>query len=172
MSGVSETTNNTAAAGEQNNEQSQGDGKGFEAITSQEDLDRILTQRLARERSKFADYDELKAKAAKLADIEESTKSEAQKTAERIAALEAANAEAVSKALRAEVANAKGVPTELLKGSTQEELEASADALIAFRGEQKPGTPRPDPSQGAQITPHALNGDPLLADLKSKLGIS
>ena len=40
----------------------------FEPITSQEQLDGILKGRLARERekatAKFADYDELKAKAA------------------------------------------------------------------------------------------------------------
>ena len=36
---------------------------------------------------------------------------------------------------RAEVAAAKGIPANLLSGSTQEELEAAADALIAFKGE-------------------------------------
>lgn len=40
------------------------------------------------------------------------------------------------KANRAEVAAEKGIPAELLSGSTREELEASADALIAFKGDQ------------------------------------
>jgi hypothetical protein len=143
------TNTTTAGAGEQNNDgQAQDGSKGFEAITSQEDLDRILTQRLARERGKFADYEDLKAKAAKLADLENASKSEAERTAERIASLEKAAAEASAKALRAEVANAKGVPAALLTGSTLEELEAAADALIAFRG--TPNTPKPDPSQGAK----------------------
>lgn len=46
---------------------------------------------------------------------------------ERLAALEAER-------LRAEVAAAKGVPADLLHGSTREELEAYADRLLAFRG--------------------------------------
>ena len=40
--------------------------KGFKPIDSQEDLDRIIEKRLARERAKFADYEEVKAKAAKV----------------------------------------------------------------------------------------------------------
>lgn len=35
------------------------------------------------------------------------------------------------------MAAAKGVPVGLLHGSTKEELESSADALIEFRGEKK-----------------------------------
>lgn len=46
---------------------------------------------------------------------------------ERLAALEAER-------LRAEVAAAKGVPVDLLHGSTKEELEAYADRLLTFRG--------------------------------------
>lgn len=38
----------------------------FEAITSQEQLDRVLSDRLAHERAKHADYDDLKAMVAKL----------------------------------------------------------------------------------------------------------
>ena len=37
----------------------------FQPITSQEQLNALLGDRLARERAKFADYDELKAKAEK-----------------------------------------------------------------------------------------------------------
>ena len=41
---------------------------GFEAITSQEQLDKVLSKRLERERAKYADYEELKQKAAETAD--------------------------------------------------------------------------------------------------------
>jgi len=75
--------------------------------------------------------------AKRLAEIEEANKTEAEKTAERLAAAEKRAAELEAKALKAEVAAAKGVPVSLLTGSTQEELEAAADALIEFRGEQK-----------------------------------
>lgn len=54
----------------------------FEPITSQADLDRILGNRLAREREKFADYDDLKAKAAELDQKREAEKTEAEKAVE------------------------------------------------------------------------------------------
>lgn len=126
---------NTAEAGEQT--ENTAEGEGFKAIESQEDLDRIIQGRLDRERKRFSDYDEIKAKAAKLAEIEESQKSEAEKSTARAEAAEKRAQELEIKALRAEVANDKGVPASLLSGSTQEELEEAADALIAFRGEQK-----------------------------------
>jgi ATP-dependent Clp protease ATP-binding subunit ClpA len=79
--------------------------------------------------------------ADELAKIKDSQKTEAQKAADRLAALEKKAAEAEAKAIRAEVAAEKGVPVALLSGSTREDLEAAADALIAFRGEQKPAGP-------------------------------
>lgn len=126
---------NTAEAGEQTEET--GAEGGFKAIESQEELDRIIQNRLDRERKRFADYDEIKAKAEKLAEIEESQKSEAEKATARAEAAERRSQELELKALRAEVANDKGVPASLLSGSTLDELEQSADALIEFRGEQK-----------------------------------
>jgi len=135
---------------EETNEQ----GKEFEPIASQEALDKIIQARVARERAKFADYDEVKAKADKLAEFEESQKTEVQKAQDRLAAAEKRAAELESKATRAEVAAAKGVPAALLSGSTQEELEASADALIAFKGEQAKSLVLPD--QGK--TPNTPSG--------------
>lgn len=79
-------------------------------------------------------------KARRLDEIEESQKTELEKAAARAAAAEARAAEIEARAVRAEVAAAKGVPAVLLSGATQEELEASADALLAFRGEK----PKPD----------------------------
>lgn len=125
---------------EETNEQ----GTEFEPIASQEALDKIIQARIARERKRFEDYDELKAKASKLAEFEEAQKTEAQKAQERLEAAEKRAAELESKATRAEVAAAKGVPAALLSGSTQEELEASADALIAFKGEQAKGLVLPN----------------------------
>lgn len=77
--------------------------------------------------------------AKRLAQFEESQKTEAQKSQDRLEAAEKRAAELESKATRAEVAAATGVPVALLSGSTQEELEAAADALIAFKGEQPTG---------------------------------
>lgn len=58
----------------------------------------------------------------------------AQKAESRAAALEA-------QVLRAKVAAAKGVDADLLAGSTQEELEESADKLLAWRGDKTPKAP-------------------------------
>ena len=80
------------------------------------------------------------AKAKQFDEFEEANKTELQRSADRADAAEAKVAEIEARATRAEVAAAKGIPAALLSGSTQEELEASADALIAFRGEK----PKPD----------------------------
>ena len=79
-------------------------------------------------------------KAKRFDEFEESQKTEQQRLADRAATAEAKVVEIEARALRAEVAAAKGIPAALLSGSTQEELEASADALLAFRGEK----PKPD----------------------------
>ena len=144
----------TADAGEQTEATSE---ETFKAPASQEELDRIIQARLARDRAKFADYDELKAKAAKLAEIEEANKTEAEKAQARAEAAEKRAIELEAKALRAEVAATKGVPVNLLTGSTQEELEAAADALIAFRGEQKAG-----PTSGSlgRVNQNTVKGTP------------
>lgn len=130
---MAENAETTAEAGETTDHQA----TEFEAITSQDEFDRRLAARLDRERKKFADYPELQKAAERLKEIEEANKTEAEKIAARAEAAEKRAAELEVKAIRAEVAAAKGVPVSLLTGSTQEELEAAADALIEFRGEQK-----------------------------------
>jgi hypothetical protein len=77
----------------------------------------------------------LRGKAARLAEIEEANKTAEQKTAEALAAAQAEAAQSSAKALRYEVAAAKGLDMALaarLTGSTKEELEADADALKAL----------------------------------------
>lgn len=86
--------------------------------------------------------------AQRLAEIEESQKTEAQKAQEALEQAQRELAETRLQAARAEVAASKGVPVELLSGGTREELEAAADALIAFRGEPAKGPVIP--GQGRQ----------------------
>lgn len=64
----------------------------------QAEVDRIIAERLARQKAQYADYDELKANAAKWAAAEEAQKSEAQKAQERVAQLERERDEALAKA--------------------------------------------------------------------------
>jgi hypothetical protein len=145
----------------------------FAAPASQEDLDRIIGERLARERSKFADYSDLKAKAEQFDALEEKNKTELQKALDRAAAAEALAADASAKALRSAIAAAKNVPVDLLSGATKEELEAAADKLIAFRGEQTPGPKAPyvpavTPGQGGQPPKSVAAGAEMFAESRKK----
>lgn len=85
----------------------------FEPITSQEELDRRLGARLAREREKFADYDDLKQKAAEHDKAVEAARTEHEKAVEaakaegRTEALTTANTRLVSAEARALAAEAK-----------------------------------------------------------------
>lgn len=98
---------------------------------------------------------ELKKAQAALKEIEDRGKSEAEKVAERLAVAEKTAAEATAKALRLEVAAAKGLTAKQaarLVGATREELEADADELLAdfpaTPATPTKATPKPDPSQG------------------------
>lgn len=125
------------------------EGDEFEPITSQEDFEKRLGSRLQRERAKFADYDDLKSRAAKLDEIEQANKSELEREREQREALARENEELRLGKLRSDIAAENGVPAALLTGSTKEEIEAAAEALIEFRNEAtKPRSPKPDPSQG------------------------
>lgn len=76
--------------------------------------------------------------------IEDSQKSAEQKSAEALAAAQASASEAAAKALRYEVAAAKGLDLALaarLSGSTLEELEADADALMTLIPKAPEATP-------------------------------
>ncbi|MFD4294144.1 hypothetical protein ACFWQG_13080 [Rhodococcus sp. NPDC058532] len=137
--GDTTTDTGTAASGDNADTAASGDnGKTFEPIASQEALDKIVGARVARERKNFADYDALKAKAEKFDAAQEAAKSEQQKLIDRVTAAEDRATKAESAALRAEVARTKGVPASSLNGATREELEASADELLDWRGESAP----------------------------------
>lgn len=113
----------------------------FTPITTQEDLDKVIGARLARERDKYADYDDLKAAASKLADAE--------------ARLAQIDAQAALDKIRSEVAQEVGVPADLLRGSTKDELAAHAAAL-AEALQARPSVPV-IPTQGA--TPGVSDAD-------------
>ena len=109
---------------------------------TQDDVNRIVAKRVA----KYADYDELKQKAAKFDEQVEAGKSELQKATERASSLQAEldalkQAEALRN-MREEVANAKGVPAKLLTGTTIEECEAQAADLMAWAQKSNPGYPK------------------------------
>lgn len=97
---------------------------------------------------------------AKVKEFEDRDKSEAQKTADRIAELEKALADKDSalvakerEAERAKVAATKGVPLKLVTGSTREEMEAAADDAIEWRGNKAPNLRQQGPRSGAGAPP-------------------
>lgn len=105
--------------------------KNFKAPESQEELDRIVQSRLERERSKYADYEEAKRKAAEFDKLAEKDMTEAQKALKRAEEAEKRAEAAELENLKRAVAEDKGVPSKLLSGKTKEELEAWADELLA-----------------------------------------
>lgn len=117
------------------------DRNAFTPITTQEDLDKVIGARLARERDKYADYDDLKAAASKLADAE--------------ARLAQIDAQAALDKIRNDVAQEAGVPADLLRGATKDELAAHAAALAEALKAQ-PSVPV-IPTQGA--TPSVSEAD-------------
>ena len=109
---------------------------------TQDDVNRIVAKRVA----KYADYDELKQKAAKFDEQVEAGKSELQKATEKASSLQAEldalkQAESI-RVMREEVANAKGIPAKLLTGTTAEECEAQAADLLAWAEKTGSGYPK------------------------------
>ena len=64
-------------------------GAAPERTFTQAELDRIVGQRLAEERAKFADFDALKAKAAKFDEIDAASKTEVERLTQQLAAAQA-----------------------------------------------------------------------------------
>ena len=93
---------------------------------TQAEVNSIVADRLTRERAKYADYDDLKAKAQQADTVQ--------------AQLDALNAANAQRDMRARVAAATGVPAELLTGDTEEACTAQATAIKQF-AEQDPGYP-------------------------------
>lgn len=105
----------------------------YAAPASQADLDKIIESRIARERAKHADYNDLAAKAKKFDEAQESNKTELEKFTERTTKAEQSALTATQRADRAEVALEKGLtPTQAkrLVGATRDEMLADADELL------------------------------------------
>ena len=124
----------------------------------------MLGERLNRERAKFADYEDLKKKAAEHDKTVEAQKTEAQKLADRATTAEKTAADNELRALKAEVGLEKGLTASQIKrlhGSTRDELVADADDLLKDLGRpagatgqhQVPGFDQG--RQGGTVTPKA-----------------
>lgn len=114
----------------------------FTPITTQEDLDKVIIKRLERERAKFSDYDNLKAKIEDLetekanlnSTIESYKESDNSKIA-KIAELENKISEWELISLKQQVAIKNGLPFELhsrLTGIDEESLTEDAERLASL----------------------------------------
>lgn len=114
----------------------------FKAITSQEDLNKVINERLQRERAKYADYKDLKAKAAKLDEFEQANQTEAEKAAARVAELEAELSNTRRDSLRLKIASEHGITDAddialFLTGQDEETLTAQAKRLSDREADRK-----------------------------------
>ena len=105
---------------------------------TQEEVNGIVNDRLARERKKYEgiDLEALKRKAAKFDEMEEANKTELEKANEKVNALQyeldSIRKEKELTTMREQVAKEIGIPVNLLTGSTEEECKEQAEAIKAF----------------------------------------
>ena len=85
---------------------------------TQDEVNAIVADRLARERAKYADYDNLKAQAGKTDALQQQ--------------LDAIAADKARREMKQKVSDATGVPVELLTGETEEACTAQAQAIRAY----------------------------------------
>lgn len=126
-----------------------------ERTFTQSEMNAIVSDRLSRERAKYADYEALKEKAAKFDAAEEAGKSELQKAAEQITALKQqistmTRADTIRK-LREKVSAETGVPASVLSGEDEESCKAQAKAILEFA---KPNS-YPTVPDGGEVRPAA-----------------
>lgn len=113
-----------------------------EKTFTQDEVNKIVGERLARESAKYADYETLKDKAAKFDEQEEASKSELQKAQDKAAKLQS-ELDGMKKAdsirqIREKVSSATGVPVSLLTADTEEAALEQANAIKAYAN---PGHP-------------------------------
>ena len=113
----------------------------FKPISSQDELNRIIGERVAREKAKYADYADLKAKASKFDESEAARKDDLDKANDKIAAL-AADLEAERKtSLRARIQAKHSISDDdaelFLTGNDEETLTRQAEALAGKVADRK-----------------------------------
>ena len=104
---------------------------------TQEEVNSFLAKDRKQMAEKYADYDALKEKAARLDKIEEDAKSELQKATERAEKLETELSElkhaSEVRSIRDKVAQETGVPASLLTGNTEDECKEQASGILSFK---------------------------------------
>ncbi|HFD0860958.1 DUF4355 domain-containing protein [Enterococcus durans] len=114
----------------------------FKTIETQEELDRIIQERLNREKEKFADYDAIKTRNVELENEVGTLKSTIEETntakkshEQTVADLNKKIAEYETASLRTRIALQNGLPIDLadrLVGDDEESIKADAERLSSF----------------------------------------
>lgn len=131
-----------------------GHDDGFTPPATQAELNKIIADRVSRERAKYADYADLQSKAAKFDDLEKANKSEAERLAEEANTARSEAEAARAELLRYRVAASHGITDAddidlFLTGKDEETLTKQAERLAARSEDSaRPRPPRPDPNQG------------------------
>ena len=121
-----------------------GSGENQNKTFTQEEVNAIIGERLARQAEKYADYDDLKTKAAECDKQQEESKTELQKAQEKSAKLQE-KVDRMEKAgkirdIRDKVSHDTGVPVELLTGEDEESCSKQAANILKFaKGSKYPG---------------------------------
>lgn len=107
-----------------------------EKTFTQEEVNKMISERVSREKAKFADYEQLKEKAGKYDQTVESGKSDLEKAIARAEQAEKKlndmeKAE-FARTIRAKVAKEMGVPENALSGSDEDTCKAQAQAMLDF----------------------------------------
>jgi len=161
---MSETATETTTDGNEGGKTST--AKEFEPITSQEALDKALSKRLERERAKFSDYDELRAKATQLDALSEASQTEAEKATTRADKAESERDDARAEALRLRIAVEHGISIDdadlFLTGKDEESLRAQAKRLSDREADRKKAGPFAQ-REGQTISRPADNGEAAFA---------
>jgi hypothetical protein len=141
MSEQSTTDSSNQDGNNDSGDATSGAGDEFKPITSQDDLNRIIADRIGRERAKFSDYKDLKAKASKFDELEAANKSEIEKANDARTEAEQRAARAEADALRWKVAAKHGVSDEdaelFLTGTDEETLTKQAERLTQHSSDRK-----------------------------------
>lgn len=127
----------------------------------------------ARSRQHEKQSKENKAAADAWAEYQDSQKSVEEKRAEELAALQMQLDKERTERIRLEIASERGISGDALKlldGSTREEIEAKADALLELIAAQSSNkSPKPDPSQGRTVGGGGSNADQFASAIESLL---
>lgn len=160
----------TANAGEQGERTEQAN-----LPTTQEEFDRVVQKRIERERARYADYDELKQAAGKLAELEGAQKTEQERLVGRAEAAERELEASRYESLRLSVIARNEVPEKyqhLVRGTDEDELSEAAKAVAELVAESA------KPKTGGRVVVDdldagtALNGGELEDALRRSLGIN